>query len=351
MKATMLVATCWPCQREEDSMARPRLTFFCELPADRLATLFADSDVVDDLCALQASVSLGLLDLSAERAAVVRRLNQAGIPLVAWQLLPQSQGYWFNVGNAPLAVARYREFKAWTAEHQLEWAGVGLDIEPDIREAGVLSFGRLVTSVLLRRLFDTAQLQRARQIYAGLVTQIRADGYLADSYQLPVIADERRVGSTLLQRLGGVVDLEVDREVLMLYSSLLRPLGAGLLWSYAQEAQSVGLGVTGGGVDVPELQRLAPLTWDEFERDLCIAWHWNADIHIFSLEGCVQQGFLSRLRQFDWRRPAARPATAGQAERLRRLLRAGLWASAHPLWILAGAGALIWLLAHLRRRR
>jgi hypothetical protein len=332
-------------------MARPRLTFFCELPAAELATLFADDAIIEDLRALGAGVSLGLLDLSAERADVVRRLNAAGVPLIAWLLLPQAQGYWFNAGNAPAAVEQYEAFRVWSAAHELEWAGVGLDIEPDIRDAAVLSVRGALFSMLLRRVFDMEQLRRAQQIYAGLITQIRADGYTVDSYQLPLIVDERRAGTTLLQRLAGIVNLDVDREVLMLYSSFMRPLGPGLLWSYAGEGGSVGLGVTGGGVDLPELQRLAPLTWDELARDLRVAWQWNDDIHIFSLEGCVQQGFLSRLRAFDWAQMASRPGNAGQADRLRRMLRAVLWASRHPVWVAAGFLLFFWMLARLRRQR
>jgi hypothetical protein len=63
---------------------KPRLTFFCELEADALEALFADSSVIGNLATLEASVSLGILDLSPGRAAVVRRLNEAGIPVIAW---------------------------------------------------------------------------------------------------------------------------------------------------------------------------------------------------------------------------------------------------------------------------
>ena len=50
--------------------------------------------------------------------------------------------------------------------------------------------------------------------------------------------------------MAGLVDIEVDREVWMLYTSFVRPNGAGVLASYAPEAQSVGLGSTGGGVEL-----------------------------------------------------------------------------------------------------
>jgi len=111
-----------------------RLTFACELETDELQELFADAAVVDTLVELGAGVSLGLLDLSAERAALVRRLNDTGVPVTAWLLLPKEQGYWFNADNATQATARYVEFKAWTAKHGLRWAGIGVDIEPDFAE-------------------------------------------------------------------------------------------------------------------------------------------------------------------------------------------------------------------------
>src|SRR5262249_38868348 len=111
-----------------------RLTFFCELDAPELGALLADGTVITQLASLGTQVSLGLCDLSAARAVAVQRLNAAGIPLIAWQLLPAEQGYWYNLSNPHHAAARYAAFQAWTHEHGLHWAAVGIDIEPDIRE-------------------------------------------------------------------------------------------------------------------------------------------------------------------------------------------------------------------------
>jgi len=317
---------------------------------EALQSLIAQQRVLDDLLALQSAVSLGILDLSDERAAVVRKLNRAGVPVIAWQLLPKEQGYWFNSGNAGQAARRYREFTSWTAVHGLQWNGIGLDIETDIHEMQQLALDRRrLLPALFRRAMNAEALRRAQMAYAALVAQIRADGYRVDSYQMPPIIDEREAGSTLLQRLAGVIDLDVDREVLMLYSSFYRPRGAGVLWSYAPDAQSVGLGVTGGGVEIDGVTGPRFLDWDEFSRDLRLAHRWTQDIHVFSLEGCVQQGYLSRLREFDWGMPATLPDdTARQVNTLRRMLRAALWADAHP-WALATAGfALLWLSGHKR---
>lgn len=334
-------------------MARPQLTFLCELEADALGALFADASVIDDLVALGAGVSLGILDFSPERAAVVRRLNKAGIPLTAWLLLPEEEGYWFNVGNAPQATACYADLKAWTAEYSLQWAGLAMDIEPDIRELRqLLSDPRRALPSVLRRVFDNEGLRRAQAAYNALVAQMHADGYHVESYTIPLIVDERRVGSTLLQRLAGLVDVPTDREVPMLYSTLFRSYGPGVLWSYAPDAGSVAVGNTGGGVEIEGLKDLPLLNWDEFARDLRLARRWRDEVHVFSLEGCVRQGFLARLKAFDWEKSVAPPLrTARQVEMLRKVLRAALWISVYPVVVLAGLIAVLWLLFRRRLRK
>ena len=331
----------------------PKLTFFCELDAAALQALFSAPQIIENLRALGAGVSLGLRDLSPERAEIVQRLNAAEIPVVAWLLLPEAQGYWFNLDNAPEAIAFYADFRTWTATHELQWAGVGLDIEPDMRELKKLFAGdHRALLTLLRRFLDPERLKRASAYYAGLIAQIRAEGYRVDEYAFPFVVDERKAGSQLMQRFLGLVDLEVDREVLMLYSSFMRPFGHGLLWSFAPSAGSIGVGSTGGGVTVGGVDQIPPLTWDEFSRDLRLARAWSDAIHIFSLEGAVCQGFLSRLLTFDWDAPVTPPLHEfRQVERVRQVLRAVLWASAHPGVVLASAAILFWLISRLTRKK
>jgi hypothetical protein len=335
-------------------MARPRLSFFCELEVGPLDGLFNEV-VVQRLVALKATLCLGVIDLSPERAAVVRRLNRAGVPVVAWLLLPKDQGYWFNARNAPHALDRFEQFIQWTAEQDLSWSGIGLDIEPDIRDLAAFGTNRWRTILkLLPRLFHFRQMRRARTAYRAMIALIHSCGYPVESYQFPQIADERRVGSTVLQRLAGVVDIPVDREVWMLYTSFLRPNGAGVLASYAPEAQAIGLGVTGGGVIEPGLVNPPPLTWEEFARDLRLAWLWCDDLFIFSLEGCVEHGYLDRLPTFDWDLPILTPdSSKTRADALRGTIQSGLWLAQRVPYILAGVGAglVTWKIVKTLRRR
>ena len=330
-------------------MALPKITFFCEVEASKLQELF-DDKIIADLLALKASVSLGILDLSPERENTVARLNRAGVPVIAWLLLPRDQGYWFNLYNVSQAYVRYTDVCDWAKEHDLVFSGFGLDIEPDMRELSGLTTQRWRTiSAMLLRTFNRKIHRKARKEYQALVAQIQADGYPVDSYQFPIINDERRAGSTFLQRLLGLVDIDVDREVWMLYSNFLRPHGAGLIASYAPEAQAIGLGSTGGGVDV-EFGNFPALRWDEFERDLRLAWNWCNDLHIFSLEGCVQHGYLSQLRKFAWDYPILIPESSQtRVDGWRYLLQSGLWLTANMTKLLLGFLAVYFFIRRMQR--
>lgn len=327
-------------------MPRPTITFFCELQPEPLVKLFDGRFVIDDLKDLDATLSLGILDFSIQRAQLVKRLNKAGVPVIAWLLLPDEDGYWFNLDNYAKALSRYKDFKTWTSEHKLEWAGIGLDIETDIndlRKALSCKADQSYAKKLFNKFFDKRRIDRAQHEYQSLVASIRTDGYPVEIYHLPLIIDERRARSTVLQRVAGLVDLKADREVLMLYSSFLDTDGDAMLWSYAPEADSVGVGITGGGVELPENFSLKPLTWDQFSRDLRLCVMQNKPIHIFSLEGCVEQNYLSRLNTFDWDRPVPLPKNINQVRLIRTAFAALLWVVERPWVILIGFASLVGL--------
>ena len=331
-------------------MSLPNLTFFCELQAEDLQALFANPAPLEDLRALQARLSLGILDFSTERAEVVRRLNEAGIPVTAWLLLPEEEGYWFNLDNAAQARARYEAFRGWTSGQGLKWAGVGLDIEPDLREQR--QFANSAWPLLgqtFKRIFANRRFSRAQAAYKDLAKMIRSDGFVLETYQLPMIQDERKVHSSLLRRTLGLVDIPADREVWTLYSSLFRPYGIGYLWSYAPEAQAIGIGSTGGGMS-SGIGDPRPLTWEEFARDLRLAWYWTDHLYIFSLEGCQRQGFLERLKAFGWDFPIFFPDEQAEVvNRWRSGLQAVLWLSRHLKTMIISGVLSVWIVKSVRR--
>lgn len=334
---------------------KTEITFFCELRAEALKKLFEDRFVFDDLKTLNAGLSLGILDLSPERANVIKKLNRLDIPVTAWLLLPEEQGYWFNLGNYTEAAARYQEFKAWSDENQLQWTAIGLDIEADINEMKEFANERgAVIQKALKRLRDTKAYRNAKTACTALVAQIHADGYMVESYHFPLIEDDRDAGSTVVQRAAGLVDVAVDREVLMLYSSFFRPHGHSILWSYAQKAQAIGIGNTGGGIQAGALENVPYLTWDEFATDLRLARRSGKPIYVFSLEGCVKQGFLPRLVTFDWQAEVDLPTTA-LVSAGRSSLHGLLWLLERPIVIQAGLvgviGTLMMIKSHGKSKK
>lgn len=309
-----------------------RLTFFCELESEQVETLFSDQQLIEQLRALRADISLGIVDFSDQRAATVKKLNQNGIPVIAWQLLPKDQGYWYNMTNAQEAVTNYQHFLDWTARHQLQWAGLGVDIEPDINEwQNIVTHKLRIVPAILKRIFRKRCFEEAVKTYHHLISRMQMDGYSVDSYEFMFMDDDRKAGSCLLGRILGVTDVPATRRVMMLYSSFFRPVGAAVLCNYACGADSVAVGSTGGGIELENTKPHIPLDWDEFSRDLRLARQACDDIHIFSLEGCVEQNFLPKLVKLDWNQAAEQPKKLTQLLTGARLIsRFFLWLTAHP---------------------
>jgi hypothetical protein len=203
------------------AMPKPRrLTFFCELPSEGLCELFADGSVTNDIAALGARVAFGTVDLDIKRAETIRQIRAAGVPVVAWILLPESDGYWCTSGNVDAVRARYAAVRDWSEEHGVIWDAVGLDVEIDIREVQIgIDDRRRIPGIVARRLLDRRSFERARLAYAALTGEIRAAGLPVEHYMLPFVLDDRRCGSTVLQRLSGVLDIPADVDVPMLYTA------------------------------------------------------------------------------------------------------------------------------------
>ena len=183
---------------------------------------------------------------------------------------------------------------------------------------------------MLRRRRSREQVREAEGAYAALVAEIRASGRSVETYHFPHLLDERAAGSTLLRRSLGLVDVAADAEVYMLYATYL---GRGGARAYFPDAPCIALGVTGGGVNQNEPEaRRRWLSWERLEEDLRAAAAATEEVYVFSLEGCVDRGWLPRLAALDWDAAAPElPAAEWRAaQRGRALTRAVL--RAEPLF-------------------
>ena len=302
--------------------AHPRLICSSELDGAALLALLRRPGVLHALAAGGFGVALATIDMGDERAEAVHMLADHGIYTVAWLVLPPSEGYWFNLQNYPQALERYRAFHGWAQARQLRFDAVGIDIEPPVSAGGSVWGARR----LLRQLWQArknALYPSALVAYHDLIAEMHEAGYEVHAYQLPLLADDRRAGTTLIQRALDIVEVPADVEVLMCYSSLPierlgNDLGGALVASYGPAADGVALGITGGGgaLETPG-EHVPPLSWPALERDLLLAANYADTIYIFSLEGCVDRGLLGRIVAMDWNARA-------QPLLLRRLLVAAL---------------------------
>ena len=332
----------------------PQLMFACcDQGVDQMQSLFADPRVFAVLKDLHAGLGVAIVDFTPERAELVRRLNQAGIPVIAGLGMPLEQGSYFSAENAPEAAARFAAFDAWSREQGLRWDGVGLDIEPNF--AGLASLKghkwRLFTTLLWRAV-DVQRMHRARRLYSALIANIRSRGYFVQTYQLPYLPVERKTHSSLLDRMLGTVDVRGDQEVLMLYTSYAGSAGAAIIWKLGPEAQSIAICCTDGD----PATNAAVLDWSRFSRDLIVAGHFSHLIGVYNLEGCVRQGFLPRLKTMNWSQSVTIPAVAiRSANHHLRMLRLVLWISSHLLYLvvvlLLAIALIAWRWRILQRRR
>lgn len=333
--------------------ARPYLVFACDNNPDQFPSLFTP-ELIADLKSLGAGVGLSTIDFSPARTQLVQRLNAAGIPVHASIALPPDQGGYANAGNAPEVLAAFNEFDLWTTTNHLKWQAVGLDIEPNLSEFAAARNHKLqLIGLFLRRAFDGQRVVQARKEYASIIRQMQSRGYSVETYQFPLIADERKAHSTVLERLLGIVDVRGNDEALMVYTSFNHKLDSAMIWEYGPDAQAIAVGSTASSGDAATDKAFPRLNWDQFSRDLIVARHFSRTIGVYNLEGSVQQGFIARLKTVNWNQPVVIPSQAlASAARLRKLAHVGLWLASRAIYIAIILLLLFaWLVSALIRRR
>jgi len=282
---------------------QPRLIFFSELEGAELLELLRRPRVLDQLTANGYGIALSVARMDTARAQAARLLHGCGVALVAWLLLPPEEGFAFNLQNYPQAIAQYRAFRAWAIEHGLTFEGIGLEIEAP--PEGDPRSPRWGAREAVRRFWlagDNLLYASARAAYVDMVGAIRHDGYEVHTFQMPFIADDRRAGTTLVQRSLDIMDLPADVDVLMCSSSVASErldddLGGALIASYGPAADAIGVGSASEEGDGDAGARLP---WPALRRDLLLAARYTDTIYVFSLEDCVERGLIEPIAALDW---------------------------------------------------
>ena len=298
-------------QEQAGAPDRPHLIFSTDLGGDALLAALRAPGALDMLAAQGHGVALSLVELDDARVRAVRLLNERGVPVVGCLGLPPEEGFAFNLQNYPRAFGCYQAFHGWAQQHRLQFEAIGLSIEPPLED--VAPDRRRGPRALARRLWlarENILYPSARTAYRELVVAMHHDGYEVHTFQMPVIADDRRAGTSLIQRALDIVDLPSDLDVLMCSSSVPielfgNDLGGALIASYAESADAVGIGSTDdpGPIwdsDDAEAEGRTPLPWPALRRDLLLAAQHTDTIYLYSLDDCIERGLLPRIAELDW---------------------------------------------------
>lgn len=329
---------------------RPQIFFACcDQGMSDMDSWVKNPEVISQLQQLHAGLAVEISDFSAERAQAVRNLNEDGIPLTAWLVMSREQGHYLNGFNAPEAAVRFTQFEKWTQENELKWGAVGLDIEPNFQHLQEVHRHRgAFLWLLTKRFFDYGQIERGRGAYRALIGRIQAAGYTVQTYQMPFLAEERAVHSTLLERLFGIVDVRGNEEVLMAYSSFNHAAGGGIPLIYGPQTETLAVGTT---LDDKAAGPTA-LSWEEFSRDLIVAAHFSHVVGVYSLEGCIRHGFLPRMIALDWGQTVTISAEQIEAaQKFDRNLRHAIWIFSRLPYVVAVLPVVVVVLVWWRIRR
>ncbi|MGB0525578.1 MAG: hypothetical protein ACPGJS_21555, partial [Flammeovirgaceae bacterium] len=274
-------------------------------PPHELEGIFSDTTMLQHLKELDAQVCMLMIDFSPMRAKVIEVLNAWEIPVKAQLLLPKRANYRLTIKNATEAKQRYTELKSWASNNKLKFEGMALAIEPLLEDIRQLQEGRVSLALkAYKRLNEKEVLNNAKRKYQNLIKQMQSDGYTVDALVYPFSLDAQKEKSEAFQQLTGLIYLEVDRVVPLFYSNYFKGKeGPSFIISYGNEErlEAIGLGSTGGELPIEGIHTPHPLNWAYLVRDMNLAAQYADNLYIYSLEGCIQRGFLKKFALLDWK--------------------------------------------------
>lgn len=241
------------------------------------------------------------------RLALAAEAARRGVRVRPWPLLSRDDGYWAGAANADA-------FAAAALAVLDHWEGAGLapgwlmvDVEPPYARAAALDEALRRRPPNVRRVIrllraDTADLTRARRIYAALVADARRRGWRVALTTLPFVVDGEGLARALALPVDGV---PWDRITLQVYRTMFddlvprpvgRGFGPGLVHAYARAARArfgdragLDLGLVGEGV-WPASVYAGPA---DLGADLAAAHAAGippSHLHVYDLGGIIERG-------------------------------------------------------------
>ena len=243
---------------------------------------------------------------SPELESLLRTAASLGIPIIAWMLLVEDDGYWFSEENLSLARTHVFEFVDWIEENDIPLEWLMFDMEMSLEKTRLLEQGDLVgvTIPMLRDNIDMEAYNQATEDYAQLVRDLQNRGYVVTAAAYPFILDDLLDGDREIQDAFNtpIEDVPFDEIYFMAYRTSFETLlgvqpGPYLVYEYGLEAKQsfgsrgiIGLGTIGrvGMISEQGFQKPSELA----EDIAAVRVGGNERVFIFSLDGMASLGPL-----------------------------------------------------------
>ena len=264
---------------------------------------------IDDLAEHEVELYLAMPsdDVETEELeATLLHARRLGVPVRAWLLLPDEDGYWPGEDNLPAYAELVDRFWRWNDARDLGVEWITVDMEPPLETSNTLAaaleaggFADIVPILVDNQ--DAEEHAAASAAWAEAVDDWHARGMKVGVVALPYVLDDFGDDDAELQDMfeSPIVGIDWDEVGFLVYQNLYTAPGGGrfgptLIDSYARTAveqfgarASVALGAIGSigkntsmvGYDEP-----AALT-----ADVAAAWAAGASkVHLFSLDGMLE---------------------------------------------------------------
>lgn len=284
------------------------VSFLTELSGADLDKLLSEGPLLKDLATLKASLRMAITDMSPERVSALRKLSSAQIPVHAWLVVTKEDGFWANVATQKAYHKRYQAFLDWTARETISWKSVCITMMPPREDATALKEAKdslkgkiALLKLSMARLLDWGgEFEEAVASYEDLVRTMQADGFSVEAHYAPVVLDEFRANTISLQKMLGIVQLNTSTNLAIIHRRLVGdyPNIIAYIDLYAPDAKGIIVGHTAKYRLLDGRENDKILDWQELSRCIIFATKKNIPLHIATLEGCIEQGIISKMKDF-----------------------------------------------------
>lgn len=158
-------------------------------------------------------VSIAMIEPDQPTATLIKSINQQfpNLPISAWVVLDDKEGYWTNRFNISQTRAKVEEIKAWANHFDLSFEAMGFDLEMPIELAksldSLFSFKPTGARRALRELYKTGKSNHQLLKHGinpeseleDLIRTLKKEGIKTHSYELPFPLNTKLLGVVLVQ--------------------------------------------------------------------------------------------------------------------------------------------------------